>query len=75
MQAALAWAAVRYFQVVNPIELRVGTAVQIDATALGFGILLSLFTAVLFGLLRAIGPAGAEKRDGMYEPALSPLAV
>ncbi len=65
----LAWAAVRYFQVVNPIELPVGTNVHIDATALGFGILLSLFTAVLFGLAPALRLARVDLATGLKHGA------
>ena len=65
----LAWAAVRYFQVVNPIELPVGTDVHIDATALGFGILLSLFTAVLFGLAPALRLARVDLATGLKQGA------
>jgi predicted permease len=50
----LASAPVRCFQALNPIELPVGANVKIDVTALGFSILLSLFTAVLFGLAPAL---------------------
>jgi len=65
----LAWAAVRYFRAVNPIELPVGADVKMDATALGFGILLSLFTAVLFGLAPALRLAREDLVTGLKKGA------
>ncbi len=65
----LAWAAVRYFQVVNPIELPVGADVRIDAGALTFGVLLSLCTAMLFGLAPALRLARVDLVAGLKQGA------
>ena len=51
---AIAYAAVRYFRHANPIELTVGGDVTISLPVLGFGILLSVATTLIFGLLPAI---------------------
>ena len=50
---AIAWAAVRYFRAVNPIELRVGSDVSLNLPVLAFSIALSIATALIFGLLPA----------------------
>ena len=65
----LAWTAVRYFRTVNPIELPVGADVRIDVTALGFGILLSLLTAVLFGLAPALRLTRVDLVTGLKQGA------
>jgi putative ABC transport system permease protein len=51
---AIAYAAVRYFHHANPIELTVGSDVTVSLPVLGFGILLSIATTLIFGLLPAI---------------------
>ena len=51
---AIAYAAVRYFRYANPIELTVGGDVRVSLPVLGFGILLSVATTLIFGLLPAI---------------------
>ncbi|HKW96454.1 MAG TPA: ABC transporter permease [Bryobacteraceae bacterium] len=50
----LAEAVVRYFRVLNPIELSVGADVQVNAAVLGFSIALSAITTLMFGLLPAV---------------------
>jgi putative ABC transport system permease protein len=73
----VALGAVRYFVHVQPIELPVGASVAISLPALGFTAVLSIFTAVVFGIapswigsqgdvyggLRATGPASAPGRQ------------
>ena len=51
--AALASGAVQYFRAVNPIELPPGTVVAINGKVLAFTVLLSIATALLFGLVPA----------------------
>ena len=51
---AIAYAAVRYFRHANPIELTIGSDVTVSLPVLGFGILLSVATTLIFGLLPAM---------------------
>jgi putative ABC transport system permease protein len=51
---AMAWAAVRYFRMANPIELTVGADVAINLPVLGFCIALSIATTLIFGFLPAV---------------------
>jgi predicted permease len=50
---ALAWGAVHYFRVVNPVELPPSTVVKVDARILVSTTLLSVLTTLLFGLAPA----------------------
>src|SRR5882762_7855974 len=50
---AFAWMAVRYFRIANPIELSVGADIGIHPVALGFSVLLSIVSTVVFSLLPA----------------------
>jgi putative ABC transport system permease protein len=51
---AIAYAAVRYFRVVNPIELSVGADVTVSPLVLLFSIVLSVATTLIFGLFPAL---------------------
>jgi putative ABC transport system permease protein len=51
---AIAYAAVRYFNVVNPIELSVGADVTVSPLVLAFSIVLSVATTLIFGLFPAL---------------------
>jgi putative ABC transport system permease protein len=51
---AIAYAAVQYFRHASPIELTVGGNVTVSLPVLEFGILLSVATTLIFGLLPAI---------------------
>jgi predicted permease len=61
--ASLAAAAVRYFQVVRPVEMPPAAVVTVDARVLAFTALLSVVTAVLFGLV----PAARASRIDLNE--------
>jgi putative ABC transport system permease protein len=50
---ALAWGAVHYFRLVNPVELPPATVVQVNARILVSTVLLSVLTTLLFGLAPA----------------------
>jgi putative ABC transport system permease protein len=51
---AIAYAVVRYFRVANPIELSVGADVTVSSVVLGFSVVLSIATTLVFGLLPAL---------------------
>jgi len=51
---AIAFAAVRYFRHVNPIELTVGADVRVSLPVLGFTVALSVATTLIYSLLPAI---------------------
>jgi putative ABC transport system permease protein len=51
---AMAWAAVRYFRLANPIELSVGAELAINLPVLAFSIALTLATTLIFALLPAL---------------------
>ena len=53
MGTGLAWAAVRWFRSVAPIQMPPGTRIEIDGVVLLFSAILSIFTVVVFGLLPA----------------------
>ena len=53
--AVLAGGAVHYIRIVNPIELPPATILRMDWRILGFTVLLSILTTILFGLLPAWG--------------------
>jgi predicted permease len=55
----VAWAAIRYFVHVQPIELPVGASVSMSLLALGFTAAVLIFTALLF----ALAPAWAISRE------------
>jgi putative ABC transport system permease protein len=50
----LAYAAIRYFRFASPIELTVGADVTLNLPVLAFSIVLSIATALFFGLLPAL---------------------
>jgi putative ABC transport system permease protein len=50
----LAYAALQYFRIANPIELAVGADVKLSPSLLGFSVTLSIATTVVFGLLPAL---------------------
>ena len=67
--AAIAAGAVHYFRVANPVELPPATVVEVNAQVLGFTVLLSVATALLFGLVPAwkasrVDLIGALKASG-----------
>jgi putative ABC transport system permease protein len=49
----MAYGALQYFRSANPIELSVGADVRVSPAVLGFGVLLSAATTLIFGLLPA----------------------
>src|SRR5207249_5679831 len=49
----LAAAAIRYFRVAHPVEIPPGSAIELNGPVLAFTALLSIGTALLFGLLPA----------------------
>lgn len=49
----VAFSAVRYFRAINPVEMPVGTRLEISWPVLAFTAAISLVTAMLFGLLPA----------------------
>src|SRR5262249_27367205 len=49
----MAYGALQYFGSVNPIELSGGADVRVSAAVLGFSVLLSAATTLIFGLLPA----------------------
>ena len=51
---ALAWAAVKAFPALVPIELPFWMRIELDAQVISFGVLLSLATGLLFGLSPAL---------------------
>jgi putative ABC transport system permease protein len=51
---AIAYAALSYFRISNPIELSVGADARVNLLVLGFSIALSVATALIFGLLPAL---------------------
>jgi putative ABC transport system permease protein len=51
--AGLAMAAIRYFQITQPIAIPPGTKVEVSAAVLLFAAILSVVTAVVFGLVPA----------------------
>jgi len=51
--AALAWAAVGYFRIANPVELPPATVVKVDGRILAFTVFLSALTTLVFGLAPA----------------------
>ncbi|HXJ43733.1 MAG TPA: FtsX-like permease family protein, partial [Bryobacteraceae bacterium] len=61
----LAWGAVRYFRYANPIEMPVGADVSIRLPVLGFTLLLSVTTALAFGLAPAWRGANSSLPDGL----------
>jgi putative ABC transport system permease protein len=57
---AIAAGAVEYFRGANPIELPPATIVSVNAHVLGFTVVLSIATAVLFGLAPAWNASGID---------------
>jgi predicted permease len=51
---AIAYIAIRYFRVANPIELNVGADVRINPIVLSFSVLLAMATTIFFSLLPAL---------------------
>jgi putative ABC transport system permease protein len=58
--AAIAAGAVRYFRAANPIELPPATVVGVNVQVLAFAVLLSIVTALLFGLAPAWKASGID---------------
>ena len=63
--AGLAVAAVHYFRVTRPVEMPPGTVLQVNAPVLVFTLLLSMGTALLFGLLPAWRTAKVELNEAL----------
>ena len=59
----LAWIGIRVFVTLNPTALPRQAAVVVDGNVLGFAILVSIATSVLFGLLPALRSVGGELAD------------
>lgn len=51
---ALAYAAIHFFRRVNPIELTAGADVSVNLAVLGFSLVLSIATTLIFALLPAL---------------------
>jgi putative ABC transport system permease protein len=62
---ALAIGGVYYFRAANPIELPPATVVRVDARILGFTVLLSVVTTVLFGLAPAWKASRTDLNTGL----------
>jgi predicted permease len=57
---AIAYTAVRYFRLASPIELSVGADVTVSVAVLGFSVVLSIFTTLIFGVLPALRAARVD---------------
>jgi putative ABC transport system permease protein len=64
---AIAWSAVRLFPSFVPIELPFWMRIEVDARVLGFALLLSVATGVLFGLSPAFQLAHADLNSLLKE--------
>lgn len=64
---ALAWGAISLIHTWNPGNLPLIDSVRLDAGALGFMILISMFTGVLFGLAPALQSARADLNSTIKE--------
>jgi putative ABC transport system permease protein len=62
---AVAFALVKYFVHVNPIELPVGSDVTVNVPVLAFTALLSFATALLFGIAPALSASRADVTAGL----------
>ena len=51
---AIAYGALQYFRLLNPIELSVGTDIRLNLPILGFSLALSIVTTLIFGVLPAL---------------------
>lgn len=60
---ALAAAAVRYFRFARPIDMPPGTNLALDLRVLAFAVLLSIVTALVFGLLPAMRASRIDLND------------
>jgi putative ABC transport system permease protein len=83
---AIAYAALHYFRIANPIELSVGADVAISPLVLAFSIVLSVATTLIFGLFPALRAsrvdltqhlktAGRGSIQGRYGLAKTVIAV
>jgi putative ABC transport system permease protein len=68
---ALAVASVRYFNRAALVELPPGNSVAVDIRVLGFAILLTTLTALLFGLWPAWRASEVDPNEALKESALS----
>jgi len=73
----LAYLAVRYFRALNPVEMPIGTHVEINWPVLAFAGAVSVLTALLFGLIPAwrasrLDPIEALKTGGRSSVSAAP---
>ena len=61
----IAFAAVRYFHAINPIEMPIGAHVELNWSVLSFTAATSLVTAVLFGLLPSFKASRTDVMEGL----------
>jgi len=62
---ALAWWGIDLLVRTAPADLPLVSAVHLDARVLGFALLISLATGLIFGILPALRSAGAQPRDAL----------
>jgi putative ABC transport system permease protein len=61
----VAFAAVRCFRAINPIEMSIGAHVEINSPVLAFTAVVSMVTAVVFGLLPAWKASRVDAMEGL----------
>ncbi len=59
------YAALRYFVAVNPVELPVGTVISLDLPVLAFTLVVSVGTALIFGLAPALRSARVDLTEAL----------
>jgi predicted permease len=63
----LAFAVTRLVSATNAISIPLLQAVQVDATALGFTLLVAVSTGLLFGIVPALQISGADEHDALRD--------